>query len=418
MLRRYRDDLVRIRPSARRFFVGSALLGAAHAVPWTLLALFLDERGFTKEEIGFVQSADAFGKVIIAIPAALVLARRPARPIFAWSALVAGAAYAVLPWVGGLVATCACNLVAGTALSVHYVAIAPFLFRHTGPEERATAFGLAEATRTLAAVFGAFFSGQFAEQLGSWLGGTRGYAWGITAGGLVALFGVFAYSRIRDETPSMEPGQSILPVLRRHRGILLRFALPQFFVAAGAGFCIPFLPLYFKERFLFTPGDWGTLFASGQILMTTGFLLTPIVLSRLGFVRSMVVIELLSIPFFLVLAFTHSVTLAVVAFLLRGALMNSTHPILKNFMMQATPGGAREMQTGINATLWGIGWVVAPTLAGRVLDATGDDYGILMCTTVGCYLVAAVLSWTLLAPIDPTRARRDAPARPGGVPVP
>jgi predicted MFS family arabinose efflux permease len=132
------------------------------------------------------------------------------------------------------------------------------------------------------------------------------------------------------------------------------------------------------------------------------------VLACLGFVRSMVAIELASIPFFLALAFTTSLPVAVFAFLMRGALMNTTHPIHKNLMMQATPAGAREVQTGINATLWGFGWIVGPLAAGAVLDATGNDYRYLMCTTVAMYVTAAALTWILLRPVEdrlrPTRS--------------
>ena len=80
--------------------------------------------------------------------------------------------------------------------------------------------------------------------------------------------------------------------------------------------------------------------------------------------------------------------------------MNSTHPIRKNFMMQATPAGPREVQVGIQATLWGVGWVVGPLAAGFVLDASGDDYKLLMLTTVGIYLIAAFLNWILLTPVE------------------
>ena len=92
-------------------------------------------------------------------------------------------------------------------------------------------------------------------------------------------------------------GERILPVVRKHGALLARFAAPQFLVATGAGFCIPFLPTYFQERFGVTPDGWGYLFASGQVLMTAGFLITPVLLSRYGFVRSMVGIELSSLPF-------------------------------------------------------------------------------------------------------------------------
>jgi MFS family permease len=192
----------------------------------------------------------------------------------------------------------------------------------------------------------------------------------------------------------------VLPVVRQNAALLARFAAPQFVIACGAGFCIPFLPTYFQERFDVGPDGWGYLFASGQVLMTGGFLMTPFILARLGFVKSMVAIELSSLPFFLALAFTTSLPVAMFAFLMRGALMNATHPIIKNLMMQATPAGAREVQTGVNATLWGVGWVVGPLVAGRVLDATSDDYAVLMCTTVGLYLFAAVLTWTLLRGVE------------------
>jgi predicted MFS family arabinose efflux permease len=114
----------------------------------------------------------------------------------------------------------------------------------------------------------------------------------------------------------------------------------------------------------------------------------------------MVTIELASIPFFLMLAYTGRVEVAAFAFLMRGALMNSTHPILKNLMMQATPPGAREVQTGVNATLWGFGWVVGPLVGGWVLERTHDDYSLLMLTTAGLYVVAAALAWSLLSSVE------------------
>jgi predicted MFS family arabinose efflux permease len=389
----------------RLYLAGSALTGAAHTVSFTLLARYLDAIGLSKTDVGRVLAADAWGKVLVALPAAWLLARRPARGVFVTAALVGGGAYALLPWVGNLRALMVLNLVAGFAMTLHYVAIAPFLFRHARSAERAGVFGTAEAVRTLAAVVGAFTAGRFVAAGQLELGGeARATAWAITAAGAIAATASLFYARIPAVPPELARDKPLLPVLRAHRGLLLRFAAPQFLVACGAGFCIPFLPLYFKDRFDLEPGSWGTLFAGGQVMMTIGFLATPAILKRLGFVRSIVTIELCSIPFFLLLAFTGNLPLAMFGFLMRGALMNSTHPLHKNFMMQATPPGAREVQIGINATLWGIGWVIGPNLAGRVLDATGDDYAVLMLATVGVYLVAASLTWILLGPVE--RAQR------------
>ena len=396
--------------SARLYLYGSALVGAAHTVSWTLLARYLDELGFTKTRIGEIQSADSWGKALVAVPAAFFLTRRPAARIFAGAALVGGAAYAVLPWLGSFAGIYVANLVAGFAMTVHYVAIAPFLFRHTGPADRARVFGLAEAVRTLAAVVAALAAGLFVAGYQARLGGEApATAWTITAAGLVAALAALVYVRIEDTGPRLAAHERPVAAVRRHRGVILRFAAPQFVVACGSGFCIPFLPLYFKDRFAFGPLAWGNLYAGGQVLMSAGFLATPWLIARLGFVRSIVAIELASIPFFLLLAYTFDPRLAMLAFLLRGALMNATQPVHKNLMMQATPAGAREVQTGVNAALWGIGWVVGPILAGRVLDATGNDYAVLMHSTVALYVTAALLNAILLAPLERSLPRAGEP---------
>jgi len=398
-----------LRPAVRAYLYGSAFMGAAQAVTWTFLTRWLNVQGHTKTEIGTFQSLDSWGKVAIALPAAFILARRPARGVFVLSALVAGTVYIVLPFLPSLRWMYAANFVAGLAMTVHYVAIAPFLFRHTGAAERASAFSLVEAGRTFAAVLGASAAGFSVARLAVPLGGEVEATSAVISGaGVCALIAAIFYSRIHDHEPSLPVGQRILPVVRDNVSLLARFAAPQFLIACGAGFCIPFLPTYFQERFGVSPDGWGYLFAAGQVLMTVGFLMTPVVLRRLGFVRSMVAIELSSLPFFLILAFTTSLPVAMFAFLMRGAIMNATHPILKNLMMQATPPGVREVQTGVNATLWGVGWVVGPLAAGRVLDATDDDYAVLMCTTVALYLLAALLTWTLLRNVERRVAREAA----------
>ena len=386
---------------ARVYLTGAALTGAAHTVVYILLVRYLDAIGLSDSEIGWIQSADAWGKVAVALPAAAILARRPARGVFVLSALVGGLAYAVLPWVDDLRLLYAINMVAGFALTLQYVAIAPFLFRHSTSRDRARLFGLAEALPTLAAVVAAVVAGRLVAHWEGPLGG-EAVATGrvIFGGGLLSMCAAVIFARIPLEQPAVEKGRGLWPVFLQNRGVLARFALPQFLVACGSGLCIPFLPLYFKDRFGMGAGDWGNLFASGQILFAVGFMLTPFVIKRLGYVRGIVAIELASIPFFLLLAFTWSLPWAIVAFLVRGALMNSAYPILKNLMMQATPPGAREMQTGMNAALWGVGWVVGPLTAGHILEATGGDYSILMVATVVLYVAAAILSWLLLTPVE------------------
>ena len=47
MLEPLRHTLARVRPSARHYLVGSALMGLAHAVTWTLFVRYLDAVGYS-----------------------------------------------------------------------------------------------------------------------------------------------------------------------------------------------------------------------------------------------------------------------------------------------------------------------------------------------------------------------------------
>ena len=406
MLRQTLTDYRLIRGETRRFLVASMLMGAAFSVPWTLLSLYLDRLGYAKSEIGTVQSAESWGRALIALPAAFLLARWRTTPILTWTALGTALTYFALPWLPSLGLIFAVNLLRGFFDQVHHIAIAPFVFRHTSLAERATAFGLMEAVHTLAAVAGSYGCGQAVDHLGvwfgaGWIGGERlAMACVLCAVGVLPLLASLVFACIPEARRDRQARRPMLPLLREHRGLIVRFALPQGLVALGAGLVIPFLGLYFQDRFGFRPGSVGTLQACGLVLMTTGYLFSPALLRSLGFVKSMVVCELLSMPFFLTLAFTHSVPLAVTAFLLRGALMNLSHPILKNFMMRASPPALRELQNGILGLLWGIGWIVGPLVGGHLLVRTGNDYTPLMCTTVGIYFVASITTLALLSRVE------------------
>src|SRR6185436_19496112 len=135
-------------------------------------------------------------------------------------------------------------------------------------------FGLAEAVHTGAAVLGAFIAGRGVAWLTPQLGGdTNALAWVVSSGGLLALAASVPYASIREDRPLSSSARSATPaMLWHHRNLLVRFAVPQGIIACGAGLCIPFLGLYFQDRFGLKPGHVGNLYSAGQVLMTTGYL--------------------------------------------------------------------------------------------------------------------------------------------------
>jgi len=404
MWKLYRQDLQRIQPAAWTFLAGSALMGGAQAVPWTLLQLYLDRLGYSKAAIGGVQAAEAWGQVLVALPAAFLLMRRRTPPLLALASVATAIGYAALPWLPSVGWMWAAKIFIGCAWWLHYVAIAPLLYRHSTTSERPALFGLSDAVHTGAMVFGCWGSGRVVDFLAQrWMSETDALATVLSWSGVLPLVAALVFLRIRESAPAVAPTLDIRATLAKHRGLFARFVVPFWIAGVGAGLCIPFLGLYFQDRFGASPDTVGELYAAWQALATLGFLLSPILVRRASFVWSIVLVQLLSIPFFLVLAFTQNYSIAVGAFLMRGALMNASGPIVKNLMMDVSPEGTREVQVALNSTAWGVAWVVGPWLGGHLLDWTGDSYAALMLSTVVLYVASSVATIWLLLPLDPRK---------------
>ncbi len=402
MIDRWREDWRSTSVEVRRYLLGCAFLGAAGALPWTLLNLYLDRLGYSKIEIGSVSSMGAWGTILVALPAAYILARRRAGRFLAGAAFVCGLALFALPWMPSLGWLRAAQFVVGLSFAIHHIAVAPFIYRHTKARERQGVFALAESVGTFASVAGSFAGGQLSELLSPILGGdTIALACVLSGAGFLGLSAAIVYVGIKEEAPVVEEGApKILAVVRQHMGSAMRFVAPHVVLGLGAGACIPFLSLYFRERFGLGDGEVGALWAVGGIMTACGYLLAPLVSRRLGLVRGIVALELASVLFFLVLAYTNNLTIAVIAFLFRGALMNSGHPLFMNLVMKVTPEGAKEFQNGMQSVAWSLGWVFGPVVGGAILDSSGDDYSILMLTTVGFYVLSSILTYVLLLPLE------------------
>ncbi|HBZ01026.1 MAG TPA: hypothetical protein DEO84_06870, partial [candidate division Zixibacteria bacterium] len=110
-------------------------------------------------------------------------------------------------------------------------------------------------------------------------------------------------------------------------------------------------------------------------------------------VKTAVVTQFLSIPFFLILAFSHNLTLSVIAFFFRGALMNLAWPMYNNFAMEMVPP---DQQAGANSVLslaWSASWMVSANIGGHIIQNYG--FTAVMLVAVGLYVVSTSSAWIL-----------------------
>jgi predicted MFS family arabinose efflux permease len=126
-------------------------------------------------------------------------------------------------------------------------------------------------------------------------------------------------------------------------------------------------------------------------LIYVGFLAGPIAARKIGLISTVVMTELLSIPFFLVLALTQSLSAAVFAFWMRGALMNMNHPLQTNFAMEVVSADQQAVTNSLRMLVWNLSWMISTQVGGWIIERRG--FTLPMLTTIALYLIASVVTY-------------------------
>jgi MFS family permease len=368
------------------------LIGLTAAAISLLINLYLKERGADESFIGEFLSAGALGTAAVALPAAFALRRiRMKMVLMASTVIYIGAAVsmAVLPVTNFLILVC---LISGMAITFNRISAAPFFMRNSAKEERAYIFSFNFGVLLLAGMIGSLTSGWLVSLLSSLTSDIiSAYQGTIFIASALGFLAIVPFSMIKTAAPSAEDREAdfSIALLRRQASLYGRLLAPQFIVGVGAGLIIPFLNLYFRDRFGQTPDKIGILFFAVNATMLAGILAGPVLARRFGMVRTIVYTELLSIPFMILLAFTYSFPVAVAAFLFRGALMNMAQPIGSNFSMEMVGRSEHALVNALMTLAWTGSWMFSAALGGRLIESRGYTPPLLIAAVL--YLISAIL---------------------------
>lgn len=386
---------------ARAFLGGAALLEVGHAFLWALQNLYvLSLPGLSVADAGYVNAASALGVVAATFPSAWAWERLGPRRSLALACALNALAIAGLALSAGLLPLLAWSALSGAAYTLHTVVAAPFLVSVAGARDRTALFQADFAVHTLMQTGGLLVACSLAGALEAGAAPpTLALRLALLAGAAASLGALACYRRVparaADGAPSRSPRQ-LLAILRRdHWHLWLPLALPYLLIGVGAGLSIPFVNLYFTERFALSKPALGVVMAAACATMTLGALGTTRFVPRLGLVRATIATQALSIPFFLVLALATSLPLAIAAYVLRSALMNLGTPLWRNLVMEITPEAWRAAVNAGAMLAWNLGWAVSNHWGGELIDASAgwladglDGYALPMLLTVAIYLAA------------------------------
>jgi predicted MFS family arabinose efflux permease len=390
----YMDNVRRISPESWWFLLGTMFVSLAWLTFMLLFNLYMKERGYPEGVMGQVLSAQSFGTMAMAVPAAYLVSRLSARAALAWSSIgvAIGFTWITLVDVKGLIIAAA--FMAGMMMAFSRVYSSPFLMKYTSSSERAIVFSLnfaASLGSGLVAHLGAgTLHAYFTVLSGS---SVEAYRWVLWCSAGCGVLGAFAYSRLPSGAISEPRARTPVREFLRAKGpLFFRLVFPSFLVGLGAGLIIPFLNLYFRDRFDLSTQTIGVYYAMVQASMIVGVLFGPELARRYGMVRTIVISELASLPFMAILAFTHDLTLATVAFLARGAFMNLGVPIANNYLMERVGPEDRATANSMSLLAWASSWAITAAIGGWMIEQWG--YAPPLLAGCGLYVASSLLYYS------------------------
>jgi predicted MFS family arabinose efflux permease len=133
----------------------------------------------------------------------------------------------------------------------------------------------------------------------------------------------------------------------------------------------------------------GIYYSMQQLLMITGLLVAPVIAERIGKTRTVVLSQLISIPFLITLGITRNIYLAVVAFLVRASFMNMAQPLWTNFAMEKVRTDEQPFTNALLVIAWMAGWGASASIGGMLIERF--SYAIPFFATSVLYLLSTFL---------------------------
>ncbi|WP_434751453.1 MFS transporter [Paenibacillus amylolyticus] len=205
-------------------------------------------------------------------------------------------------------------------------------------------------------------------------------------------------------TPS--PADDDTLIKKRDTKLIGQFIVTQLLIGLGSGLVVPYLNLYFTNRFAVSLSGMSILIALGQIMTIVSMLIGPSLAAKVGSVRAVVIFQVLSLPFLLFTGFTNLLFIASVSFLFRQALMNAANPIHSAILVDRISDKRRGIANSMMQTSFMIGWATMGPVQSYLVTTYGTywGYAVTFSITGSLYVISSLMYYFMFKEPKPSVA--------------
>jgi MFS family permease len=398
----------------RLALLGSIFIQIGMGIFMVIYNFYVRELGYAEDVNGKIISMNSLATALILIPAGILSDRLGRKKVMLFGALVTGILLIFRSITEAQSLLIMFAFLTGLTMAFVMVSGIPWLAENSTEEQRVHLFSIQFAVMTGANVIGSILGGALTDLFSLGFTEVESIRYTLLIGAIIFLIGIIPMTKFKDirktKNNRNNPNNGKFNIEKNKYTMIILFAIPALLIGFGAGLVIPYLNLYFSDRFAASNTMIGVIISLGQAATAIAIIIGPLVVRKVGEVKAVVILQLLSLPFLLLTAFTEHLWLAAIGFLFRQALMNAGNPIQSSLMMSMVDDSVKGLANSVNQMVFNLGWaVMGPVSTGIVLNyGTYWGYATVFTITAILYLIGSIYYFIVFSKLNSERRLKTA----------
>jgi predicted MFS family arabinose efflux permease len=346
-----------------------------------LFNLYLLTIGFNVAFVGALAAVSTVGQASVSPVLGRLLRHWSARAVMLVATAVAALTMAASALFTPAVPLALVTALLGAAIAAASIPASPFIMEQAPAAQRPHLFSAYSASATFGSMAGSLISGVLPAISGvlPFLGGralVQDRA-GLLLGAAITAVGIWSLWRITDERveeaapsrPAGAPDSGLIAQDETRRDVLAMMAATAL-IALALGLVYPLFNVYFATVHHASTSTIGLIYTISGVFSTAGALLGPLA-ARLGTLRGLVIMRLLSAPMLLLFWAQPGLAIAFLAFVSRNILGQITGTLENTFAMEVVPAPLRGAVSSWRTFAFNAGWTAGSLVAGVVVARFG-----------------------------------------------
>lgn len=384
-------EKVKLSKNIKLFLTINLIASFAMGIFNMFVGIYLKEIGYQEQFVGSVLSINTFAIAIASVVSAYLIEKIGRKKSFSigFICIAIGSSFIVLVNNQALIILMA--IINGFGMSMKMTAEGMYIVENTSEKERVSVFSTNFIISNAGMMIASFLGGSMSSYLGRFFTSSEAIKYVFIMSAILSIISLLPIHFMK-EPENLDP-RSLRDCIKGYVYIFNKrvasFMVYQFLIGIGAGIIVPFFSVYLKYSMNISDSIVGTILSISQFGCIVGGMVIPFMSDRFGKVKSVIICQLLSIPFLLSIAFPQGIIVITIAFFMRNGLMNMAMPLIQNLSMEIVSDKERTNMSSLISLSSNISRAIGIAIGGFLMENV--SYTVPYYFTVGFYIVAVIL---------------------------